>query len=733
MRRSSFIASTTGGAALGVASLRRLAFGAPEPAPSTYRVGSFLVDVSRAIVRVRHQSDADRSLWETAPGQPLLQAAVGKADIKEYGNPLGLFHVRDNVSSLSTFSGFDSVQSRGDKTLQLRGALEGPATAVSSLLTLDAVSENQLRFSVALEGGTAKRFNRLYLRYASSASEAYFGFGGQLTHVNQKGRVIPILVQEHGVGRGLPVVSQAIDLKYDGAAGNDHLTELPAPQYITSQLRSLFLENKEYSSFDMRAANFTEIALFSGAMTGRILFGRSPLDLIGEYTTFSGRMRAMPDWSHEGVVIGVQGGTARARALLSTLLAAKVPIAAFWIQDWCGQITTPAGKQLMWNWQLNEEHYPGWDELVAQLAQQGARMLIYINPFLAPGPLHSEAAAKGYLVRRGGATFVYKNSSILAGMLDLSNPATRAWIKSVIRREMIEKARASGWMGDFGEALPFDAQLFEGADPAVWHNHYPEAWSGVHREAIDETGRGDEFVFWNRSGFSQSPAVSTSFWLGDQLQTWDDYDGIKTAVVGLLSGGISGFSLMHSDTGGFVAAEIAKVPIIARSPELLMRWMELNAFTTMLRTHEGLIPSISAQVDTNAETLAHLARFGRVFKALAPYRKRLVREANLKGYPVARHLFLHYPSDPNVITLRYQFMLGADFVVAPVLDKGRDLVRLYLPAGDWTHLWSGRDFPGTAGRWVAVAAPLGQPGIFFKTGAASGTNLVAALKASGDL
>ena len=100
---------------------------------------------------------------------------------------------------------------------------------------------------------------------------------------------------------------------------------------------------------------------------------------------------------------------------------------------------------------------------------------------------------------------------------------------------------------------------------------------------------------------------------------------------------------------------------------------------------------------------------------------------------MARHLFLHYPSDPNVITLRYQFMLGADFVVAPVLDKGRDAVRLYLPAGEWTHLWSGRDFPGTAGRWVAVAAPLGQPGVFFKTGAASGTHLVAALKASGDL
>jgi hypothetical protein len=41
----------------------------------------------------------------------------------------------------------------------------------------------------------------------------------------------------------------------------------------------------------------------------------------------------------------------------------------------------------------------------------------------------------------------------------------------------------------------------------------------------------------------------------DQVQTWDEFDGIKIAVVGLLSGGISGFSILHSDTGGFVAEQ----------------------------------------------------------------------------------------------------------------------------------------------------------------------------------
>jgi hypothetical protein len=68
--------------------------------------------------------------------------------------------------------------------------------------------------------------------------------------------------------------------------------------------------------------------------------------------------------------------------------------------------------------------------------------------------------------------------------------------------------------------------------------------------------------------------------------------------------------------------------------------------------------------------MVHLARFAKVYKGLASYRKSLVAESAEKGYPVARHLFLHYPGDPNTHELRYQFLLGPDLLVAPVLDKG---------------------------------------------------------------
>ncbi len=453
-------------------------------------------------------------------------------------------------------------------------------------------------------------------------------------------------------------------------------------------------------------------------------------------------MRVLPDWVHNGVIVALQGGTKVARPQFEELLKAEIPLAGLWIQDWMGIRITSAGVQLWWDWRLDESYYPDWHQLVADIEKQGGRMMIYINPFLSNTEGHDAlfngAAEKNYLVKTASGTpFLNKNTTFYAGLIDLSNPETRTWIKGIIKDELIAKAGASGWMADFGEALPFNGKLYGDADPAVWHNRFPEEWAKANREAIEEAGRGDDIVFFSRSGFTQSPTYSPLFWLGDQMETWDEYDGIKTAVVGVLSGGVSGFSLLHSDTGGYVSLSLKvagqKIPVIARTSELLQRWVELAAFTAVFRTHQGLDPSIEAQFDTTPANMAHLARFAKVYKGLAAYRKGLVAEAPERGYPVVRHLFLHYPDDPNTHALRYQFLLGPDLLVAPVLDKGADTVDVYFPVGSvWTDLWTGVQ-AGETGDWNTMPAPLGKPAVFLRKGAASADQIVSGLKSVGVL
>jgi alpha-glucosidase len=300
----------------------------------------------------------------------------------------------------------------------------------------------------------------------------------------------------------------------------------------------------------------------------------------------------------------------------------------------------------------------------------------------------------------------------------------------MIREQMLDIG-ASGWMADYGEALPFDSVLYSGEDPAVYHNRYPEAWARLNREVLAEEGLEGDAVFFSRAGNARNPGESTLFWTGDQLVTFDGDDGMKSAIKGMLSGGLSGWSLNHSDIGGFTT--ISMVINVHRSKELLMRWMEMSAFTSVYRTHEGVQPENNVQFYTDPDTYAHFARFAKVFRALAFYRTRLMEEAAQYGYPVMRHLLLHYPEDPNVYGLKYQWLIGSEIMVVPVVDEGDHDVNAYLPAGDWVHVWTGGVYTSEPdGRWHEnVPAPMGQPGVFYKQGSPVGETFAANLRAEG--
>jgi len=200
-----------------------------------------------------------------------------------------------------------------------------------------------------------------------------------------------------------------------------------------------------------------------------------------------------------------------------------------------------------------------------------------------------------------------------------------------------------------------------------------------------------------------------------------------------LSSGLSGYSLQHSDIGGYTAIDHPLVKY-HRSRELLMRWTEFAAFTTVFRTHEGNRPEVNHQIYSDEETLRHFSRFARVYAAWEPYRRELVREASETGLPVVRHPFIHYPEDPNVYGLEYQFMVGSEFMVAPVLDPGEGSAEVYLPAGHWVHLWSGKSYGSPeAGVRLTVDAPVGEPTVFYREGSRAGKHFRDELRKEGSL
>src|SRR5215212_6809945 len=375
------------------------------------RVHSHVGDRARRRHRSEHRAQLGSRAYPVEQHRRRELRGSGQGTVRQSS---GHFFVEDEVRDLRPDQTIDRVEKHG-AALVVAGRLLGEGEDPGYTIVFSPVSGGRLRFVAEVE----EPYDRVYLTYACDPDERFFGFGVQYTYFDMKGRKVPIFVQEQGIGRGEQPVTLAANWRAD-AGGNPYTSYASVPHYITSERISLFLENYEYSSFDLRKENSTQIEVFSSRVSGQILSGGSPVELIEQYTEFSGRMRPLPEWILGGAVIGRQGGTQKVLDVYERLEALDAPVAAFWLQDWVGQRETGFGTQLWWNWELDEDHYPGWDALGERLAERGVRLMTYVSPYLADDVaekqhhrrnLFAEAKRNGYLVEsRDGEPYRIENS-----------------------------------------------------------------------------------------------------------------------------------------------------------------------------------------------------------------------------------------------------------------------------------------------------------------------------------
>jgi len=700
------------------------------PVTPCLAVGQFWVGWDQegdGTLSIRHANQMSRVLWQTSVDTPLVTSDISAVNITD---SRGSFTVDVERTTRCEGSAIETMELQGEDVV-VSGSFAD--CALTFTMTLKALSERRLQFELVSESGDdGPPYNITTLGWASSADEAFFGFGAQYSVLNMKGRLLPIWCQEQGHGRGLEPITEVLNQLSPGSGGDWYTSYTAVPYMLSTQGYGLVLDHNEYLEFDMRQDDAVRASVFAPRVKGQLLYGANPQEIVETYTEYSGRMSPLPDWSQQGAIVRSYGGAEVAQARVDELNEVDGALAALWIEDWVGTRETPFGTRMWWNWTVDRTIYPEFEEMVASLSAQGVRSLIYFNPFLVdasdkPGVervLYQEAIDGGYLMKDPeGEVIVIDNGGFSAGMVDLTNPEAQQWIKDLMF-EMID-AGVAGWMADFGEALPLEIHPHSGADPAAYHNQYPYDWAELNRAMAEEAEVTAGHLTFNRSGNAKSPSVARSFWIGDQLVTWDEYDGLRTVIPALLSSGLSGYSLQHSDVGGWLSVDQSAFGLTYyRSKELFQRWLETCTFTILLRLHTTNLPEKNHQYDSDEETLVHFAKMTRIFKALAPYRKTLMDEAASRGLPIVRHMMLHYPDDEAVYALEQQFMLGGDFLIAPVVDEGATKVSLYLPKGTWVHLWSG-DSHGSedAGTTLEIDAPIGEPAVFYRSDSTWGPEL----------
>jgi alpha-glucosidase (family GH31 glycosyl hydrolase) len=672
--------------------------------------------------------------WQTFPGENFLEAVDGGLDAHKPQGPHVIKERRDVVRPDQHVA---SISATGGRVTIAGELTDSGSDAVAYKTTIEVTSEGHLQAVTTAPDGP----DRLGLRYETPPDERYHGFGLQPRHLDLAGKEVRMVTEEPGISRDHVYMEFLVELDTPGASGTTVSTYAPSAYYLSNKGYSFVLENQEYSVFDLRRDREASIRCYSDDLTWRLIGGDDPLERVESYSDYCGRMPQLPAWIHDGPIVGMQGGTdevqeregvpnatARVRDVWEELQARDTPLAGFWLQDWCGIRITDFGEQLWWDWELDEDHYPNWDDLVAELNGAGVELLGYVNPYLVEIPddadhevdryLYEEAKDEDYFVTKDGEIFGLTITSFDAAIVDLSNPDAFEWLRDVIASEMAKNG-FRGWMADFGEGLPFDGEITNGSG-MDYHNEYVVDWARLNREIrqLDEVtvdGESidvdlDDAVFFTRSGFTQTPRHSTLTWTGDQYTSWDDRDGLETSIRGLLTSGISGITLSHFDSGGYTSIAGA-ITRLYRRPELLKRWNEVSAFTAVFRTHEGNEPQINAQIYSSDDLYDHFSRCAKIYAGFAPYRKELCRLAADRGRPVVRPLFLHYPNDQTLREMHTQFLLGPDVLVAPIVTKSARSREVYVPDDGWIHLWTG-DVYGSG--WHSVDAPIGEPPVFYQ-------------------
>jgi sulfoquinovosidase len=556
----------------------------------------------------------------------------------------------------------------------------------------------------------ADEFDRLIVDFAAEPDEVIWGGGEQMSYLALNGRAFPMWTSEPGVGREPgSELTDIMNADGSGAGGDYWTTNYPQPTFLSSRGFAIDIETAHYCELDYSDPAHHRVSAWQGDLNFKLTEGDSIPDVAAQIASQMGPQPPLPDWAIGGAIVGLKDGV-NSFARLEKIIAAGATVSGLWCEDWVGIRQTSFGRRLFWDWQWNAARYPELPARVAELKARGIRFLGYVNPYLAvDGPQYAEAVRFGYLAQKldSDEPYAVDFGEFDAGVVDFTNPAAAAWFsEEIIGKQMLDFG-LDGWMADFGEYLPVDLRLHNG-NPMEEHNRWPVHWAKVNADAIASRGRTGDALFFMRAGFTGVQAYCPLLWAGDQSVDFSRHDGIGTVITAALSAGLVGNAYSHSDVGGYTSLHGN-----VRTEELMQRWYELGAFTPVMRTHEGNRPDDNLQIDSTSELLSGFAKWSRVHAALAPWVRHLCDEAAATGLPAQRALFLHYPDDRETFTIQDQYLYGADLMVAPVIEQGAVTRDVYLPEGEWVHVWSGERFG--AGRHK-IDAPIASPPVFWREG-----------------
>ena len=368
-------------------------------------------------------------------------------------------------------------------------------------------------------------------------------------------------------------------------------------------------------------------------------------------------------------------------------------------------------------WKFDPVYWPDPAAMVRELKSYGTRCMISIWPTVDKKSANfAEMRDRGLLIRpeRGSQCFDFLGDSYI---YDATNPEARSYLWEKCRANYAAYGIDMFWLDEAEpeySAYEFDNyRYFLGTDLQVG-NVYPVMHARTFYEGQRAQGQKD-ICNLIRCAWAGSQKYGAVLWSGD-IQ--GNFASLRDQFAAGLNVGLAGIPWWTTDIGGFfvnVKEEGYK--------ELLLRWFEWAVFCPVLRMHGDKGPSDIPPLDEREwgggfchtglpnelwsfgeDVFEVLSRYAALRVKMKPYLKQVMREASENGSPVMRAMFYEFPEDARCWTADEQYMFGPKYLVAPVLYEGMRSREVYLPAGRWRDMNTGRTLEG--GGTVTADAPL---------------------------
>ena len=521
------------------------------------------------------------------------------------------------------------------------------------------------------------------LNLEMGVGEKIFGFGEQFSRFEKSGQELVLKVNDAlGTGTGL--------------------TYKPVPLWHSTAGYSAFVNTGAILTADVghRRPSVLGTTLDDAGMDV-ILFAAPTLkQRLRDYTALTGRAQRPPLWA-----FGYWMGRCRYHSdtqmldVGRTLRHHQVPADVLHLDpDWL--IVDRLNTDFIWN----SDRFGKRHTFIEDLRSLGFRLSLWQLPYLDPAsPVFQEAEEGGHLLRMpdGRPAEIQRTPTPdgrMRALFDVTNPATAQWIMDK-QRPFFDDGLAV-IKTDFGEGCPPGAVAADGTPGNYIHNLYPLRYNGLFSDIIGKlTGRTP--LVWGRSGWAGSQRYPGQ-WGGDAEST---VVGMQATLRGGLSYATSAPGFWSHDIGGFYGPEL--------TPGLYIRWTQFGALSPLMRAH-GLRPREPWEFGPDA--LRVCRDWIRLRYSLLPYLWQVGGEVETDGIPFIRPLCLQYAEDRVALEVDDEYLLGADILVAPVMDDGMAPVTrtIYLPAGTWYDFFTDERFEGPT--FIERQVSIEQMPVFVRSG-----------------